>query len=119
MRKQRQGQESHLRWDLWSHFVRVGTRLGTGLLGTLLISPCWAQAPPPSSYAPVVIKEDFKTVYDRMKGAEPELRARQQKLLEERYDLSDRPSATAKMSRGKKIQTGVRAKLPNGQTWAK
>jgi cytochrome c peroxidase len=133
MRNERQGQGSDFRWGVWPAFFRVGTGLGTVLFGTLLIAPTWAQtpkpgsatggrdgtAPPPSSYAPVVIKEDFKTVYDRMRSAEPELRARQQKLLEERYDLSDRASTTAKMSRGKKVQAGARVKLPEGQTWAK
>jgi cytochrome c peroxidase len=40
-------------------------------------------------------------------------------LLTERYDLSDRPSAGAKMTRGQPIQEGVRAKLAQGQTWDK
>ena len=43
--------------------------------------------------------------------------AAHRKLLEDRYDLSDRPSSTVKMSRGKPVQTGVRVKLPQGVTW--
>lgn len=43
--------------------------------------------------------------------------AAHRKLLEERYDLADKPSATVKMSRGKPVQTGVRVKLPGGVTW--
>jgi cytochrome c peroxidase len=42
---------------------------------------------------------------------------RQEKLLNERYDLSDRPSKDARMSNGKPVQDGVRVKLPNGVTW--
>lgn len=44
---------------------------------------------------------------------------RQQKLLEERYDLSDR-SSKVMMSAGKRpVQEGVRVKLPEGMTWEK
>jgi cytochrome c peroxidase len=42
--------------------------------------------------------------------------ARQQSLLEQRYDLADRPASIA-MSRGKPLQQGVRVKLPAGVTW--
>ncbi len=42
---------------------------------------------------------------------------RAQALLNERYDLSDRPSNDAFMSRGKPVQEGVRARLPSGITW--
>ncbi len=38
-------------------------------------------------------------------------------LLEQRYDLSDRPVRGITMSRGKPIQGGVRVKLPAGVTW--
>ena len=38
-------------------------------------------------------------------------------LLNERYDLSNRPAKGVTMSRGKPIQEGVRAKLPTGVTW--
>ncbi len=38
-------------------------------------------------------------------------------LLNERYDLTDRPDPNAKMSRGKPIQMGVRVKLHGGVTW--
>jgi cytochrome c peroxidase len=39
-------------------------------------------------------------------------------LLAMRYDLSNRPAQGVTMSRGKAIQEGVRAKLPQGVTWA-
>lgn len=71
----------------------------------------------PSSYAPVVIKEDFATISTRMKAAKPEIMKRQQELLTTRYDLSNRPAQGVAMSRGKAVQEGVRVKLPAGQTW--
>jgi cytochrome c peroxidase len=71
----------------------------------------------PSSYAPVVIKEDFATTMARMKAAKPEIMKRHMDLLSGRYDLSDRPSKEVTMSRGKPIQEGVRVKLPPGVTW--
>jgi cytochrome c peroxidase len=44
---------------------------------------------------------------------------RQMNLLNERYDLSDRPAKGVTMSRGKPIQEGVRIKLPTGMAWEK
>jgi cytochrome c peroxidase len=71
----------------------------------------------PTSYAPVDIKEDFPTTLKRMEAAKPAIEQRQQKLLEERYDLSDRPAKGVSMSRGKPVQSGVRVRLPQGATW--
>ena len=82
--------------------------------GALLI---YAQARRPSSYARVVIEEDFSTILNRMRAAKPEVMKRQMALLEERYDLSNRPAQGVTMSRGKPIQAGVRVKLPAGVTW--
>jgi len=70
-----------------------------------------------SSYAPVVIKEDFGAIMERMKAAKPEVMKRQMDLLEERYDLGDRPAQGVTMTRGKPVQEGVRVKLPAGATW--
>ena len=77
----------------------------------------WAQQPP-TSYSPVVMQEDFDKVVAKMSAAKPEIMERQKKLLEQRYDLSDRPAQGITMSRGKAIQEGVRAKLPDGvKSW--
>ena len=38
-------------------------------------------------------------------------------LLEQRYDLRDRPAQGITMSRSKPLQQGVRVKLPAGVTW--
>lgn len=69
---------------------------------------------PPNSYASVVTQEDFDKVVAKMSAAKPEIMDRQMKLLEERYDLGDRPAQGVSMVRGKAIQEGVRAKLPAG-----
>ncbi|MBL8668302.1 MAG: hypothetical protein JNM48_12645 [Rhodospirillales bacterium] len=76
-------------------------------------------AAPPTSYSPVVIKESFTTIMNRMKAAKPEVMKRQMALLNQRYDLSDRPAKGVTMSKGKPVQEGVRAKLPSGVTWDK
>src|ERR1039457_3815991 len=70
-----------------------------------------------SSYSPVVIQEDFPSVMSRISAAKPAIMQRQKALLEERYDLSDRPAAGVTMSRGKAVQAGVRGKLRGGMTW--
>src|SRR3954464_4444877 len=62
-------------------------------------------------------EEDFATVKSRDEGDKPRVMARQRALLEERYDLSDRPS-TVKMSGGRKsVQQGVRVKLAAAGSW--
>jgi cytochrome c peroxidase len=81
------------------------------------LADLWAEQPP-NSYAPVVVQEDFDKTVARMSAAKPEIMARQMKLLDERHDLSDRPAEGVAMSRGKPIQQGVRAKLPEGvKSW--
>jgi cytochrome c peroxidase len=70
-----------------------------------------------SSYAPVVITEDFDSVVQRMKGAKSGIMKKQMELLSERYDLSDRPAQGVTMSRGKLVQQEVRVKLPEGVTF--
>jgi cytochrome c peroxidase len=73
----------------------------------------------PTSYAPVDIREDFASVLSRMSAAKAEVIRKQRALLEERYDLADRPASGVTMSRGKAVQEGVRVKLPAGMTWEK
>lgn len=71
----------------------------------------------PSSFAPVVIKEDFAASMARMKAEKPGVMKRQMDLLHARYDLSNRSASGVTMSRGKPIQEGVRVKLANGMSW--
>jgi cytochrome c peroxidase len=88
---------------------------GVLVLGAVLWPPARLLAQqPPNSYAPVVMTEDFDKVMARMSAAKADIMARQMKLLEDRYDLRDRPAQGVTMSRGKPIQEGVRAKLPAG-----
>ncbi|MGL5742257.1 MAG: cytochrome B6 [Legionella sp.] len=76
-----------------------------------------ANASLPSSYMPVDLHEPFQSVLQRMSGQKQAIDDRQQELLKQRYDLSNKPSQTAKMSTGKPVQDGVRVKLPQGVTW--
>lgn len=71
-----------------------------------------------SSYMPVMEKETFEETVDRMSAAKAAVMRRQMQLLEERYDLADRPAQGVTMSRAKPVQGGVRVRLPQGVTWA-
>lgn len=75
---------------------------------------CAQGAEPPNSYAPVVMHESFEATAAKMTEAKPAVMARQKELLEQRYDLSDRPAKGVTTSRGKPVQEGIRAKLPAG-----
>lgn len=93
----------------------VGLLLSATILGGVAAA---AEKSPATSYSPVVIKEDFSATVDRMSAAKQEIMQRQMKLLEQRYDLRDRPAQGVAMSRGKPIQEGVRVKLPAGvESW--
>lgn len=61
---------------------------------------------------------DFPTLMETKIAEKPVAMERQLELLEVRYDLEDRPSSEVTMTRGKPVQTGVRVRLPEGQTWA-
>jgi cytochrome c peroxidase len=69
-----------------------------------------------SSYLPV-LEPDFPAVMKKMIAAKPEVMKRQMTLLEQRYDMSNKPAPGVTMSRGKPVQGGVRVKLPEGVTW--
>lgn len=71
----------------------------------------------PSSYMPVDIHEDFQAIVKRMEADKPSILKRHEDLLNQRYDLSNKPSSTVTMTGGKPVQEGVRAKLPAGVTW--
>jgi len=73
--------------------------------------------PVKSSYQFPVAEEDFLSLFRRTSAEKPEVRRLQMNVLSERYDLSDRPDPSARMSRGKPLQAGVRVKLPAGVTW--
>jgi cytochrome c peroxidase len=78
-------------------------------------------APNTSSYdqvAPVLLgKEKFQDVLAKDKADKEAVMARQKKLLDERYDLTPRPDPKLTMTRGKPIEVGPTARLPEGMTW--
>src|SRR5690349_9566417 len=55
----------------------------------------------PTSYLPVDIKEPFPKLMSRLSAEKPAVMQRQQNLLEQRYDLSNRPAPGVTMTRGK------------------
>lgn len=99
------------RWMLFGIFATALTVSGIG--------KAQESATKKSSYAPIVINEDFAKTMARMKAAKSEIMKRQIDLLNARYDLSDRPANGVTMSSGKPVQEGVRVKLPNDTNWDK
>ncbi|WP_394831590.1 cytochrome B6 [Pendulispora rubella] len=71
-------------------------------------------APPPTL---ADFNGDFAKFMANAVSLKPEIVQRQLSLLDMRYDLSNRPSSSCKMSRGKPAQAGIRVKLPAGVTW--
>jgi cytochrome c peroxidase len=69
------------------------------------------------TYMPVVIEDDFKTIMNRDIDEKQKFMDRQKKLLERRYDLSDRPADVMMSGERKPIQEGVRVKLPEAMSW--
>jgi cytochrome c peroxidase len=68
---------------------------------------------------PATPAEPFPDLVKRLQGDKPKFAERQQDLLKERYDLSDKPADGVTMSKGKPVQGGVRVRLPRGMTWDK
>ncbi len=91
--------------------------LAAGLLISVHVARSQDNGKRPSSYSPVVIHESFSTIMNRMTAAKPGIMKRHMALLEQRYDLSNRPAQGVKMSGGKTVQQGVRVKLASGTTW--
>ena len=97
------------RW-IQRSILTAGVAVGLGAL--------WAQEKTrPSSFSPVVINESFDTIMKRMSAAKAGVMKKHLALLEERYDLSNKPAPGVTMSRNKPVQQGVRVKLPAGVTW--
>jgi cytochrome c peroxidase len=70
-----------------------------------------------SSYMPVDITEPFSTIMSRLSAEKPTVEHEHMAVLNERYDLSNRPAAGVTMDRTKPVQEGVRVKLAAGTTW--
>ena len=73
--------------------------------------------PPDATYRPLPTLPPA-VVRRNDEAAKPAVMSRQQALLNERYDLANRPMRNLKMSGGRKaVQDGVRVKLRPGTTW--
>src|SRR3954463_1124255 len=73
--------------------------------------------PPDATYRPLPTLP-FTAVKTADEAQKPQVMQRQADLLNQRYDVSDRPVPGVMMSGGRKpIQGGVRVKLPSGVTW--
>src|SRR5271167_975497 len=70
-----------------------------------------------TSYQPVAIDQPFAARMAQDVADKPGVEREHQALLDERYDLSDRPAQGVMMEHGKPLQEGVRVKLPPGVTW--
>src|SRR5690606_15067189 len=94
---------------------------GAFLLSTALAQRAGQNEPPgaqpaaaATSYAPVALERPFEEVFEEMSAGKDQVMQRARALLEERYDLSDRPVDGVTMSGGKPVQGGVRVRLPDG-----
>jgi cytochrome c peroxidase len=93
---------------------------GTAAIGVVFaVGVASAQQGPrgKTSYMPVDITEPFSAILSRLSGQKPDVTREHMALLNERYDLSNRPAAGVAMDRTKPVQEGVRVKLPAGRTW--
>jgi hypothetical protein len=73
--------------------------------------------PPDLTYRPLP-SLPFSDVKVHDEAQKPAVMQRQRNLLEERYDLANRPMPGVLMSGGRKpVQGGARVKLPAGETW--
>ncbi|MPZ46549.1 MAG: cytochrome B6 [Betaproteobacteria bacterium] len=71
------------------------------------------------TYRRAVPDDDFETSKARDEKTKPRVMERQQQLLNERYDLSDRPSKLMMSGGRRAVQDGVRVRLPSGMSWEK
>jgi cytochrome c peroxidase len=72
--------------------------------------------PPDATYRPLPTLP-FSAVKANDEAQKPNVMQRQSSLLNERYDLSNRPTDTMMSGGKKRVQGGVRVKLPSGVTW--
>ena len=87
------------------------------LFGSVSAALSQERAAPVPPRKPATADPGFQEIMAKMKAEKPELAKKHAALLAARYDLADRPAKDAKMSRGKAVQAGPRAKLPQGVTW--
>jgi cytochrome c peroxidase len=89
------------------------------LLSVVISGPAYGAdpLPPDSTYRPLPTLP-FSEVKARDQAQKPQVMQRQANVLQQRYDLSDRPIPGVMMSGGRRaVQGGVRVRLPAGVTW--
>ena len=98
-----------------SKYLKIGLPLaGAALIAAAALAD---PLPPDATYRPLPTLP-FDAVKALDEAQKPQVMQRQQSLLEQRYDLSNRPIANVMMSGARKpVQGGVRVKLPPGVTW--
>lgn len=90
--------------------TRICIKLGLSAITALLLC---------GTSTAFAVEEDFAALTKRLQNDKPEFAKRQQDLLTERYDLSNRPARGVTMSGGKAVQDGARTRLPKDVTWDK
>jgi cytochrome c peroxidase len=95
------------------------TGVAVAVVTVVVLGSSYAQQGPRgrSSYAPVDITEPFSAILARLSAQKPAVERDHMVVLNERYDLSNRPAAGVTMDRTKPVQEGVRVKLTAGTTW--
>jgi cytochrome c peroxidase len=88
-----------------------------GLFGFMKFALTQQEQRGKTSYMKVDITETFDAIMTRMTAAKPAIERDHNAVLNERYDLSNRPAQGVTMDRAKPVQEGVRVKLPAGMTW--
>jgi cytochrome c peroxidase len=89
----------------------------TGLSCCLALG-AWADPLPPDATYRNLPTLPLDTVKANDQAMKAKVMQQQHDLLNERYDLADRPVPNAMMSGGRKpVQGGVRVRLPRGMTW--
>jgi cytochrome c peroxidase len=98
-----------------SKYLKIGLPLaGAALIAAAALAD---PLPPDASYRPLPTLP-FDAVKALDEAQKPQVMQRQQTLLDQRYDVANRPVANVMMSGGRKpVQGGVRVKLPAGVTW--
>jgi cytochrome c peroxidase len=91
--------------------------LFTGLIRTFGSAAAQPVEPGQTSYLKVDFTQSFTELRDAAVAAKPGVEAAHNAVLNQRYDLSDRPAAGVVMERAKPVQDGIRVKLPAGQSW--
>jgi cytochrome c peroxidase len=100
----------------------MSLRTGTGCVASVIfvvlaLAAAADPLPPDTTYRPLPTLP-FSAVKQNDEAQKATVRDRQRALLEQRYDLADRPLPGVMMSDGRKaVQQGVRVKLPQGETW--